>query len=218
MPAKKSDAARLVGPPDSGPKRPVPSNARLVPTIDSEGNVAGKWWWVPYGEGWEVPVLFEYGGGGPFEWTIWIQIVDGGAVCAGLRAWTEDGTPIRAEDLRRLPLGRLVQEGVLVASRPADETPKRYILWPNVEEARRQREQVLETHRRVTRNPREHGSVTPELLQEVARIYRSELAGGAPTAAVAGQLNYSRASAGRLVMRARKEGFLPPTEPRKARA
>jgi hypothetical protein len=220
------DPTRLVGPPTppdyygTEPRQTwiVPSNARLVDEADETGRVVGKAWWVPYGEGWEIPVGFEYGGEGPFKWSIWIQIIFGVAECVGIRGWSAGGAPIRAADLRALPIGRLVNEAVLLASRPADEIPRRPILWKSVEEAQKARARVAEAHRRVARNPRQRGRVTDELLQEVARVYREELAGGRPTAEVAEQLNYSRPSAGRLVMEARRRGFLPPTEPRRARA
>jgi hypothetical protein len=207
--------SKWFGPEWSEEKWEVASNARLLPTVGKDG--AGEFWWVPFGEGWEIPAGFEYSGHGPYEWAIWIHVIEGKAECVALRCVSTEGRPITAESLRRLPLGRLVQAGVLIASRPEDEIPKKFVLWPSLEDAKRARAEVATTYRRAKRNPRERASISDDLLRDVARIYRSELAGGRPTASVAEQLHYSRASAGRLVMKARENGFLPLTEPRKAR-
>jgi hypothetical protein len=202
-------------------RRERPAGARLIETLDEHGHPLGPFPWVPYGEGWEIPAEFEYGGTIDAEsgtelgaWSIWVQVVDGVAECVAVRCWSIGGPAIRAAVLRELPLARLVREGVLLVSRPAEEDPKRRINWPDVETALGERENLAATHRQRARK----GAVTDELLQDVARIYREALAGGRPTAEVAERLDYSRASAGRLVMRARRRGLLPATEPRRARA
>ena len=143
------------------------------------------------------------------------HFVDGVAECLAVRTI---GYPVTASALRSVPLGRLVREAVIRASRPASEVPKLQTMWQSVEEAQRQRQPIVEELERQTRNPRDRARITDELLARVAQVYRNELAGGRPTAEVAKQLDYSRASAGRLVMEARRRGFLPPTEERKARA
>jgi hypothetical protein len=215
----RRDPNVMLGPDWSEQRWPVSSNARGLSTLDKNGEVIGMSWWVPFGEGWEIPAGFEYTGGGPFDWALWIQVVEGKAECLAAKCWSPEGHPITAESYRRLPLGRLMEDGVLCASRPWGEIPKRHVLWESPAEARRQRATVAETYRSTRRSPRERTPITDELLREVARIYREELAGGAPTKAVAERLNYSRASAGRLVMEARRpeRGFLPPTEMRRAR-
>lgn len=195
----------------------VPRNARLLPQVGADDvPLPGLGWWVPYGEGWEIPAGFEYSGSGPFDWAMWIQVWAGAAECVAVKAWRDDGRPVRAAALRRFPIGRLVKVAVLLSSRPADEIPKRYVRWASEEEAKAARRDVAEAHASRTRNPRERQPTSRELLARVAEIYRAEMAGGAPTRAVAEKLNYSRASAGRLVMKARKAGLLPATEQRKA--
>lgn len=63
-----------------------------------------------------------------------------------------------------------------------------------------------------------HGP-TPKALQAVAIIYRvAYAAGDNPTNAVAQNLNLSRSTAGRWVMKARAAGYLGETEQRRARA
>ncbi len=212
----RNDPSVMLGPAWTPERWPVDPSARGLPSLDTAGQLQGYGWWVPFGEGWEIPAGFEYSGSGPFDWAIWIHVVDGKPECVAL---TGRGTakPITADSLRRLPLGRLVQEGVLLASRPWDEIPKRYGLWPNTDAVKRERVKVAKRYARLKRSPREHGEVSDVLLEDVARIYRENLATGAPTKAVASELNYSRASAGRLVGLARRSGLLPKTEMRKAR-
>ena len=194
---------------------PVPQGAYLVPTLLPEGE--GLSYWLPFGAGWEIPVAFEYYGSGLFDWSIWIHVLDGVAECVDLRCSGADGQPVTATALRQLPIARLVQQGVLLASRPAEEIPRQRVMWKTVEEAQEKRDAVAKHHGRVKRNPHQKDQVTDELLEEVATIYRAELAGGRPTARVAETLHYSRSSAGRLVMEARNRGLLPKTDPRKAR-
>ena len=206
----------MLGPGWAADRWPVDISARGLAALDAEGRpLPGFSWWVPYGEGWEIPAGFEYSGRGPVDWRLWVQVINGTAQCVALTCVGPKSGPVAAGALRKLPLARLVHEAVLLASRPWDEIPKRHILWPSLDEAKRQREAVARQHDRVAG---QRAPITDELLQDVANIYRNELAGGRPTAAVAEQLNYSRASAGRLVMKARDRGFLPTTEPRKARA
>lgn len=207
-----------LGPDWSLERWPVDPAVRILPTI-TNGEL-GLEAWVPFGEGWEIPAGFEYAGDGPFDWSIWVQVVDGKVECLAICARSPDGLhprPITAEGFRRLPLGRLTYEAVMVVSRPHDEIPKLNQRWPSVEAARRERAEVAATFKRAKRSPRDRRPITADLLREVAEVYRANLASGAPTRAVAEELNYSRASAGRLVMQAREKGFLPVTEPRKAR-
>lgn len=208
----------MLGPLWGAERWPAASNARGLPALDKDGHLQpGFSWWVPYGEGWEIPAGFEYSGSGLFEWAIWIHVVDGKAQCLAVNCWAREGEAITAGAFKQLPLGRLVEEGILCASRPWDEIPKRHILWDGPDEAKRQRAAVATTTARARRNPRDHAPITDEVLRGVAEVYRAALASGKPTKAVAEKLYYSRASAGRLVMKAREAGFLPPTEPRQAR-
>ena len=67
------------------------------------------------------------------------------------------------------------------------------------------------------RLPHSRWRVTDDRLREVAQLYRvAHERGDHPTQAVADALNFSRAYASRLVMRAREASYLGPTEPGKA--
>ena len=162
---------------------PVDPTVRVLPTLTN--GVLDLESWVPFGEGWEIPAGFEYEGTGPFNWTLWVQVVDGKVECLAVRAWSPDGRPITAESFRRLPLGRLVGEAVLVVSRPADEIPKNNEPWPSVEAAGRERAAVAATYKHTKRSPRDRRPITDDVLREVAEVYRANLASGAPTRAVA---------------------------------
>jgi hypothetical protein len=67
------------------------------------------------------------------------------------------------------------------------------------------------------RRARANRKVTPELLQEVAAVYREHLATG-PTKAVRARFFVSQRMASNYVQRARRAGLLPPTSPGKKRA
>jgi hypothetical protein len=212
----RRDPSVMLGPGWADERWPVASNARALPVIDEHGQLLGiNSWWVSYGEDWEIPAGFEYVSRDPADVTLWIHVVEGVAECLAIKHTAD--RPITASALRRLSIPGLVEEGVLMAARSWDEIPKRRILWPSFEEAKRAHTETATAHRRAARLPGERAHITPELLKEVATIYRANLASGAPTKAVADALYYSRASAGRLVMKAREGGFLPPTEQRKAR-
>jgi hypothetical protein len=154
---------------------------------------------VPFGEGLEIPAVFYYEGNQPFgEWYLWVNVIDSVPQCVEFN-WkvtpkeAKQGKAISAEDLRRVPLGRLVEDASLMVARPADEIPRQLRNWKNIEEARAVQAEAAKQYRRAKRSPRRRAVVTDELLEDVARIYRANLAKGRPTAAVAEQLRYSRA-------------------------
>ena len=212
-----------------GSSPPPTENARLLETEIPGGAPAGQVaysWWVPYGDGLEIPPAFTYNGEAPWgTWEIVVAVLGGKPECVSVQCNATEGNWIGAESFRRMPLGRLVEDAALMAARPADEGPKKLRSWANPEEARREQAAAAARYRRVKRRPRQHIDVTDERLEEVARVYRASLPTGRPTAAVGKALGYSRSRAAALVMRARKRGeetgdlerFLPPTEPRKAR-
>jgi len=174
--------------------------AHYVPTID-----AGEFPWVPFGEGWEIPILFHYDGTGPFDWTMTIGVVEGRPRCISFEC---RGVPVAPEALHAFPLGRKVEEAALLSARPVDEVPRRMVRWESLEEARRERAGV---ERQLRRRGASRGRpVTDALLAEVARIYRDNVSTGKPSKAVAKQLRYSDASARRLVSQARDRGLLGP--------
>jgi hypothetical protein len=193
-----------------------------VETQLKEGSI-GLSAWVPFGEGLEIPAVFQYEGEGPFgEWYVTVNVIDGKPECVEFnwKVTPEEaklGRVISAEALRRLPLGRLMEEATLMVARPVGEIPRQLRQWNDMDEARAVQAEAVKQYRRAKRSPRRHVDVTDELLEDVALVYRENVAKGRPTAAVAEQLNYSRSRAGSLVMQARRRGFLPPTEQRKAR-
>lgn len=69
---------------------------------------------------------------------------------------------------------------------------------------------------RTGRN-RARRKVTNELLQEVAALYRDTIDSGS-WRAIAQRYGVSKTTAGRYILLARKEGYLPPTDPGKKKA
>jgi hypothetical protein len=184
--------------------------ARWVETEDGRGGTIPSPW-VPYGPGFEIPLVFTYEGDNPFDWTMLIVVIGGRPRCVQLTCSTIDpARTVTPEGLHRLPLGRLVQEATLMASRPNDEVPHRAIRWRDMKEVRAARAAVVRQHRARARPRR---SLTDALLQEVAAVYRENVATGKPSRAVAEHFHYSDASARRVVREARLQGLLGPALP-----
>src|SRR6266511_1119024 len=121
--------------------------AHWVPTELSDGTIV-QGAWVPYGPGFEIPLGLEYGGDGPFNWSMHIGVIDGRPQCIHFEC-DNAGAPVTAEALHRFPLGQKLEEGVLLASRPVDEVPRSYKRWDSVEQVRAAREAVALHHRKV---------------------------------------------------------------------
>src|SRR4051812_23843277 len=86
----ETESPRTIPVPDwVNPRRllPVDATARLEPSVDETGQ-QGLGWWVPLDERWEIPAGFEFSGGGPFDWAMWIHVVDGKPECFALKCWT----------------------------------------------------------------------------------------------------------------------------------
>src|SRR5262245_15309959 len=105
--------------------------AHWVPTELSDGSIVASPW-VPYGPGFEIPLSIEYGGTGPFEWSVLIGVIDGRPQCIRFEC-DNAGRPVTPEALHRFPLGRMIEEAVLISSRPVDEVPRSYKRWDTVE-------------------------------------------------------------------------------------
>lgn len=185
--------------------------AHLVETEDKDG-ARFLMPWVPYGEGFEVPLFFEYDGDAddnPFAWTMAVAYFEGRLQCVGFRASAVDPRqPISADLLHRFPLGRLLEEAALVASRPADQVPRKFVMWTDVDEARAAHRAVAKHHHR---KPASRRALTDEMLAEVAAVYRRNPV--KPSKAVAEHFHYSPTSARRVVSEARRRGFLGPAHP-----
>jgi len=209
MPAPKPDTAAKLKLVAETP------GAHWVPTEQSDGSVVlGAW--VPYGPGFEIPLGGTYeggpsfGSGGPFDWRLSYGVIDGRPQCIGLEC-SNAGGPVTPEALHRFPLGRLLEEVVLMASRPVDEVPRSFTRWESIEQVRAEREAVAAHHRRRPNGHRK--KITDELLAEVAAVYRQNVGTGKPSQAVALHFHYTPASARRVIRQARQRGFLGPAHP-----
>ena len=179
--------------------------AHWVPTDPGDGTIARSAW-VPYGAGFEIPLYFMHNGTGPFEWELDALVIGGRARCIRFEC-RGDVTP---ENLHRFQLGRHLEEGALLASRPADEIPRKMKAWPSIEEARAARAAVVAHHHK---RQRVRHRVTDDFLAEVADVYRQHVSTGKPSKAVAEHFHYTQASARRVVREARLRGLLGPARP-----
>jgi hypothetical protein len=183
--------------------------------VDSEGpdGVIGQAAWVAYGPGFEIPLTFEYAGTGPFEWRVQILVLEGRPQCVRFESWTLDpDRPVTPEALHRFPLGQAIEEATLMASRPADQIPRRLVFWDSAEQARAERTAVR-AHYRQRPKSRKPKKLTDEFLTEVADVYRKNVATGKPSKAVQEHFHYTPASARRVVSEARRRDFLGPARP-----
>jgi hypothetical protein len=199
--AKQTPDARWV-PTDFGPPR---NQALASGVVDFP--------WVPYGEGFEIPLFFQYQGSGPFEWTLTVLVVENRPQCVLLNCWDPDMRhPIRPESLRDLPLGRLIREAALMASRPVDESPHSFERWSSIDEVLAARRAVAKELRKRP-NGHRRSRLTDEFLAEVAKTYRANVSNGQPSKAVAERFGYTDTSARRVVREARRRGHLGPAQP-----
>jgi hypothetical protein len=122
------------------------------------------------------------------------------------------GPPVTSAALRRVAVAELVRLSVEVAAQVLDsELPTRD---PETETSGKLRpptdEETTELRKRRRRR------VDSELLANVAELYREAArVGQAPTQAVADTLGVPRSTAGRYVVRARREGHLGPAPGRR---
>jgi hypothetical protein len=180
-----------------------------VPATEREDGAVVELPWVPYGPGFEIPLYFVYSGSGPFDWQLLAVVKDGRPRCFYFECRSPDEQPVTPEALHSFPLGRLLDEGTLMASRPEDEVPRRAQAWANPAEVREARAIVLAHHRRRP-GPAQRRALTDEFLAEVAEVYRQHVSTGTPSKAVAEHFQYSQESARRVVREARRRGFLGP--------
>ncbi len=126
----------------------------------------------------------------------------------------DDGPPITAETIRRIPLAQWVH--LLMYERAYTSTDgeewgdldRDRVRWVSLKAAP---DAVQERARGQLRR-----RVTDELLERVAETYRENLAEGAPTKSVARQEMVSHSTAARYVAQARSRGLLGPTTAGKA--
>ena len=126
---------------------------------------------------------------------------------------TAAGGALTTSLLRQLPVGTWVAED--------RKTHRARAMWkyPMVEGLLTKAQQKEIRQARLATESAEPGRprVSYDLLVEVARVYRREhQRSDAPTQAVADHFDRPRSTAAKWVQRAREEGLLGPTEPRKA--
>lgn len=127
--------------------------------------------------------------------------------CVGLHVEHLDGSPLRGEDLRNLPLRSwLTSATASTAFVPAESDSPVWITAAGTDAAEQVREAL----------PRRRTRITPERLREVTDVYRANVDTGAPTLAVAEHFDVSRSTAGKWVRMARERGPLGPTRERVA--
>lgn len=127
------------------------------------------------------------------------------------------GREVRSIDLRRMrPLEDVVEDAWQLAAR----TPGVVVIANTEEEAQRRFDAELlaiHTERKRTIRGLRHQArrrVTPELLEEVARVYRENVASGAPTKAVREHFGIQPSTASLYVKRAKDAGLSLEGEPR----
>lgn len=176
---------------------------------------------VPYGDGWAVPVMVGYSGRFgevAFDLVIEYDVPEARMRCAS--ASFEGNGPGRYVDndvLKRFPLATAVAEALLWVAREVDEAGKvtgdpLSARAASIDEARDVYAQVQTEHRRRSPGRRLQVDSRDELLAEIAHIYLNALSSGKPTKAVFDHYGglYNRRYVGRLVQQAREQGFLEP--------
>jgi len=184
--------------------------------------------YTPFGQGYALPSslkteLAEEAPGLEFE----IGVRDGRPRCVAIRS-TEAGPPITTTLLKssRLPaIGRVVRECVaetavrLVRIVDGDVIGLHGLSTPDLRATWEERVVDIDASLDDLERGERRWRITDEHLEEVAAVYRDALAHGFSTAkAIAERWSTTEENARRWVVRARQRGFLPPTEPRKARA
>lgn len=173
---------------------------------------------VPFGVGRAVPLSFSYSGHGIVDWTMGVQVPPGmPARCVFLTMSVPEGGRILAETLRAIPFKDFLEEALVLTAIEIDSAG-RAVSGPlqrakTVDEARKAHHRIEREHRRRLRGTRTVGRVTDADLDEVARVYVANEAGGKPTAAVHAHFvaigkPISRTTAGRWVAMAREAGKL----------
>jgi hypothetical protein len=208
-------------------RRPQIIAGKLPSEFPIEETTWGGGPYVPFGEGFALPSqlsteLVQEAPGLVFE----IAVRDGRPRCVAIRS-TETGPPITTTLLKssRLPaIGRLVREAVaeravrLVRTVEGEVIGVLGVSTPDLFSTFDERTADIEAALADLEIGERRWRMTDEHLEEVASVYREAYAKGDPTArAIAERWTTTEQNARRWVSRARGRGFLPPTEPRRAR-
>ena len=145
------------------------------------------------------PLTFEY------------SVIGGRVECSLITIKPPEGTPIQATDIRHIPVGALIAEG----RRRGLDLDKLSLGWPDLSKAQR-----ADIKRRLPGHDRGkpgRPGLSIDTLEQVAKIYTEAYRNGDyPTKAVADELNISRSTASKWVMKTRAVGLLKPTTQRHA--
>lgn len=149
------------------------------------------------------------GAGGQPRLTLRFEVIDKIPQCREMRiASVDGGREVRPSDLKAVHVTQMLEEIFAWLSMRVVEEGDEQITA--VEEWGEQAQITAVRDIAAARKGRHVRKVTPELLAEVAQIYRENIAGN-PTQAVATAFGVSKRTASLYVQRAREAGHLPPT-------
>lgn len=149
------------------------------------------------------------GAGGQPRLTLRFEVIDKIPQCREVRiASVDGGREVRPSDLKAVHVTQMLEEIFAWLSMRVVEEGDEQITA--VEEWDEQAQITAVRDIAAARKGRHVRKVTPELLAEVAQIYRENIAGN-PTQAVATAFGVSKRTASLYVQRAREAGHLPPT-------
>lgn len=134
---------------------------------------------------------------------------DDGPSCRAIRLMArEDGPEINPREIRSVPVGRCIQFAISAAALREERTPQGIRYSYGGEPYGTYSSAGVEAFRLA--RPTDVRTKDAR-LREVAAIYKAAEDTGKPTRAVADELPTSYSTAARLVMEARRRGFLPPS-------
>ncbi|MEW2484102.1 hypothetical protein AB0876_31400 [Mycobacterium sp. NPDC049093] len=170
-------------------------------------------------EGREVPTWIELttSGGADPDMHVRVELRDGSPVLTELSWKSGPGhSDIRQKHLRQTDIAKLVTD-LVVSTLRRTEVSHVPTGQPLDVEVLRERKQLAKQSEVVARRfverqrlPRTRRVMTPEFLQEVAKVYRENI-DGAPTKTVGEVFNVQSRQASKYVDAARQRGYLPPT-------
>src|SRR4029453_11740475 len=154
---------------------------------------------VPYGPGFEIPLWFVHDGHGlfgrgRFNWTLTVLAIGGRPqrIGFGCGRGLDSVHPVTPEVLHRFPLGRYLEDAILMVSRPTEEIPRTFKRWKSPDEARAAHAAVAAHHQKRPDGHRRQ-RLTEDFLAEVAEVYRRHVTKGKPSKAVAEHFHYTDA-------------------------
>ncbi|MGW0035735.1 hypothetical protein [Gordonia sp. NPDC003376] len=156
-------------------------------------------------------ILVRFPGKNQPSLTMRIVVRQGVPVCTELSLKADETTEVRAKDLSLVRIDDWMEYVTAACSESAGSS---FVTVPSEPDA-----DALQSVRQAKKAGRTAArrSVTPEILEKVAAIYREHIA-DRPVQAVMRAFDTSERTAARYVERCRKEGLLPPTEPGRKKA